>query len=419
MPECSYCFEKTLRYTSPAHGGWGMVRVGMLVPESIQLFIAPAACGRHGAISACMHGYKDRLSYYFLDEQDIVSGEYERQIFDAVSALLARRKTRPRAILIFVTCIDDLMGTDLEALTLELADRFSDVDFTFCHMNPLMNDSKLPPGLNIQQQIYRLLKPAQKQEDAINLIGNHVPIDRGSELYGYLESLGFHTINHISQCQSYEQFQQMAAARYNLLLSPFGIAAVKRMHKDLGIDWIDAQTSYDVSLVQETYRRIAEKTGRQSAFDFAGARQRATEEVARALDALGGRDIYVDSSAVLHPYELALALFRYGFHVKGVFAERPVGTEKDCLDALLQELPSLAICTPQHPQTIRRGDPVEAAAVGFEAGYITQSRYTMNLLGDETLYGYHGIEKFMRLLRKSCEAPVDLKKLIDDYGLVV
>lgn len=44
----SCCFENTLHYSSPGHGDWGVVRIGMLAPESVQLFVCPSACGRHG-----------------------------------------------------------------------------------------------------------------------------------------------------------------------------------------------------------------------------------------------------------------------------------------------------------------------------------------------------------------------------------
>ena len=41
------CFENTLHYSSPGHGDWGVVRIGMLLPESVQLFVCPSACRRH------------------------------------------------------------------------------------------------------------------------------------------------------------------------------------------------------------------------------------------------------------------------------------------------------------------------------------------------------------------------------------
>ena len=80
-------FNSTVHYCSPAHGGWGVVRVAMLVPESYQLFVCPSACGRHGALGAIEHGNKERLSYLYIDEADIVSGSYEDLILEGVDAL--------------------------------------------------------------------------------------------------------------------------------------------------------------------------------------------------------------------------------------------------------------------------------------------------------------------------------------------
>lgn len=72
----------------PPTGGWGVVRMGHLMPESYQLFVSPAACGRHGAVSACMQGRKNRVSYLYLSEDDIVSGGYEDLLLEAVDGLL-------------------------------------------------------------------------------------------------------------------------------------------------------------------------------------------------------------------------------------------------------------------------------------------------------------------------------------------
>ena len=46
------CKYEQLRYICPGNGGWGMVRIAMMIPESYELFISPAACGRHGALGA-------------------------------------------------------------------------------------------------------------------------------------------------------------------------------------------------------------------------------------------------------------------------------------------------------------------------------------------------------------------------------
>ena len=109
------CFENTLHYSSPGHGDWGVVRIGMLAPQSIQLFVCPSACGRHGAIGAMMHGLKERLHYLYLSQSDIIDG-YDDLIPDAVEQVLEESDPYPAVIFIFVSCLDDLIGTDHGAL---------------------------------------------------------------------------------------------------------------------------------------------------------------------------------------------------------------------------------------------------------------------------------------------------------------
>ena len=60
-----------LCFCSAAFGSWGIVRLGSLVPECKMLFVCPYSCGRHNSIGAIKHGYKDRISYLFIDEKDI------------------------------------------------------------------------------------------------------------------------------------------------------------------------------------------------------------------------------------------------------------------------------------------------------------------------------------------------------------
>ena len=69
---CSCKFGETLRYVSPGHGGWGLVRIGALIPESYLLFVSPFACGRHGALGGVLNGIKDKASFLYIDEADIV-----------------------------------------------------------------------------------------------------------------------------------------------------------------------------------------------------------------------------------------------------------------------------------------------------------------------------------------------------------
>ncbi|MFQ9393537.1 MAG: hypothetical protein ACLR2E_04320 [Lachnospiraceae bacterium] len=58
-----------------------------LVPEAHLLLVCPSACRRHNAVGASVAGIKHRVSYLFLTEADIVSGDFEQMIVDNVDIL--------------------------------------------------------------------------------------------------------------------------------------------------------------------------------------------------------------------------------------------------------------------------------------------------------------------------------------------
>ena len=49
---------------------------------------------------------------------------------------------------------------------------------------------------------------------------------------------------------------------------------------------------------------------------------------------------------------------------------------------------------------------------------IAGAESVVDLLGDEGMFGYYGIELLMNLLIESVSHPKDLRKMIEAYGLV-
>lgn len=255
-------FEDSLHYSSPAHGGWGVVKTGHLVPDSCQLFVSPAACGRHGALAACLEKRKNRVSYLFLTEEDIVSGGYEERIIEGAGKLLAhleKRNRMPCVLMIFVSCIDDLLGTDHDALTEELSAAYPHIRFIFCHMNPTSTDTKLPPGVNIQNKIYSLLDVTKERDQGVNLIGSLSPLRQTSELFTVLKGMGVSVIRHISDYEGFDTYQEMARSCLNLVISPAGTYASRQMESKHGTPFVTALTSFRTSCIRDTYSRIADK----------------------------------------------------------------------------------------------------------------------------------------------------------------
>lgn len=412
-------FCDTLRYCSPSHGGWGIVRTAMLVPESYQLFVCPFACGRHGALGAMVQNLKDRLSYLCIDETDIVSGGYEDLIPCAVDDLLEQVHRRPRALFVVVSCLDDLLCTDHEVFLAEIRRRHPDLKVALGHMNPISMDGTLPPAVNIQRSMYSFLEPqGDPLPGTAALYGNNVALDPEGELFSALSLGGYSEVRHISECQGYDSFARFARMSLNVVPTPVGLPAARDVQKKLGIPWVFMPISYDYDEIDGYYEDLLAPRG--EAMDTSLLRVRASEALSRAADEVGNLSVIVDGSATIRPFSLAELLLRHGFSVKTVYAQKCIPLERPAFNRLRENYPRVEVLQPEHPRgpLIRKTD-WPGLAVGFEGAYLTGAIHVVNLMNDETLYGYHGITKLASMIRQALREPTDLQAFIQAYGIVV
>ena len=412
-------FENTLHYSSPANGGRGIVRTGMLIPESVELFVCPFACGRHGSISAVKQDLKHRLSYLYVNQADIING-YDELIIPAVEELLETLPQRPKVVLIFVSCLDDLIGTDHEALQEKLAQCFPDVKFRSCHMNPISKGSKTPPAISIQNNIYSLLETVDEKENSINCIGNLIEIDKNSEIYPFLQSLGYNELRHISQYETFEGYQTMAKSKCNLVITPVGKQAGEQMQEKHGVPFVFLPVSYCFEKIEEAYSKLAQALGCENDFDFLPYKEKAQKAVDRAKAAIGDTPIVVDLQGRQCPFGLAHALLDYGFHVARVQAPECIAIDKDDYEWITSTHPEIEIIQSVHHKVVNRENQIpESIAIGVDGAYLAGSKYVVDLFDDEGIYGYYGVECLMAKLEHALTKVIDLENMIHEYGLVV
>ncbi len=414
-------FEKTLRYTAPSHGDWGLVRIASLVPECHMLFVCPFACGRHGALGAVQKGYKHRVSYLFITKEDIIEG-YDSIILEGFAEMLRRLENRPRAVLLIVSCLDDLIGTDLDALVRLLQQAYPDIAFRAGHMNPITLESDSPPPVTIQDSMFSFLEKSDIRRPNLNLIGNLQNVDAGSELWGALASAGVEKTLHISDFTTFDGFQEMSQSRWNLVLSPAGLAAARKMERKHGIPFLFLPVSYDMDEIAVQYARLFEfvRQQRADAFNFLSAIRRAGEEAQEALDAVGQRPVVVSAGAAVRPFGLAYALARSGFNIAAVVAQDVLPIDRQAFEKLRAHAPGARVIQPEHTDMVRFKNRMEdAVAIGFDAAYITGSRHIVNLSGDAGMFGYFGVSRLMEMIRQASAQEADLKTLIEEYGVVI
>ena len=415
-------FENSLNYSSPAHGGWGVVKAGHLVPESYQLFVSPAACGRHGALAARIEGRKNRVSYLFLSEEELVSGRYEDAIIEGVAHLLKhleKLKRKPRALMIFVSCIDDLLGTDHEAILDELYQVHTGVKFIFCHMNPTSTDSSVPPAVNIQNKNYTLLDVSSTRDNGINIIGNLAPLRANGELKELLHEMNVEAVRHISDYSSFDAYQDMAKSQLNIVVTPSGKYSAENMKKKHKIPYLMTLTSFRVERVTEMYRNLAEALGEQCPeLEAYEARCKAAFEETSAY--LKDMPIIIDGEAIVRPFDLARSLLEAGMNVKYIYEQKLLPSDKENFEWLQEHHPEVQIMQPQNPKaTVAEKYGKGALSIGFSAAYISGAQHVLDIAGQHGLFGYQGIIDLLQMMREASQKDADLKKMLDEAVLVV
>ena len=415
--------EGGLHYDAPSKGDYGICRMGLMVPESIELFIGPSACGRHGALGAVKNGYKNRIFYLYLNQSDIVSG-YDHLIGDAIERVLNSQHKKPKAIMMIFTCIDDLIGTDHTALKEELTARFPGIVFQSSHMNPIKTNTNEPPALAIQRDIYRTIATYYEnkginvlnipKDSYVNILGAYEPLPETCELHNLAR------LRHVSDYDSFDKFVEMAASRLNLVLTPLGKLAAKEMEKYFNIPYLEVPVTYDLDEIAEDYRTIKDVLDIDDNNDFSENLKEAEQAIKKTLEIIGDYPIIVDSSATSQPFGMAMALLKYGFNVIRIEAEAINPNDKAHMEWLMKHHPEVELFRPDsHNAVLFNHRKKESLSIGIQAAYMADSIYIADLFSDIRMFGYDGVVSLMMRIQEAYKKPRSLKQLINEYGLVV
>lgn len=414
--------EGSLQYIAPSNGNWGLVRILLMIPEAYVLFCIPEACGRHTALGALNKGQDDRVSYYFVSKEEITAG-YDEELKTAVRELLKQVDPRPKVLFVVVGCIDDLIGTDIKGLIKQLNEEIQDVRIIDAHMNPITGDTDTPPMVTAFRQMFSLLDVSKKENGALNCVGNFEAIAKSSELYSFLEKVGYPTLRHMSDYTKFCDFQAMARSSFNVVLHPAATKAARDMYEKHRIPWDTFYVSYRPQSIEESYLKLygALVPDGSIAFpDLSQEKAKAYRAIAHAKKALGGREIYLCQDSLLRPLDAARMLIEEGFNLTTVIMSQLMPFEEETMKWLEEHAPQLRYVQSQHYSVVRFSyrNP-QAVCIGFHAAYLAGSGYVFPIMNDETMFGYDGLCRFMEGLEDAASEQRDLQELISNYGLVI
>ena len=391
-----YSSPATLAFNSPGAEGFGVKRAGLAVPDSIMLIVAPGCCGRNTSLISSMPEYNDRFFYLMMDETDIVTGRHLKKIPKAVKEICDCCEKKPSVVMICITCVDALLGTDMERVCRKAEEKV-DIPVRPCYMYALTREGRKPPMVHVRQSLYSLLEPQKKKGNVVNLLGFFSPLVDDCELYDLLHQAGVKTIHEISRCKDYEEYRTMSQANFNLVLHPEARFAAEDFHDRLKIPYIELRRLYQIDKIASQYRAFGAALGVM--FDDEKPRRAAENAVAKFKEKHPEASFAVGEWMNGDPFELALALVRYGFRVSEIY-----GTLSGENFIYVRQL---AACSPETKvfsnlePTMLYYDGSQSGVnltIGKDAGYYHKD--CPNVLWNEERqpYGYAGVRRLFEAL---------------------
>lgn len=388
-----YSSPAALSFNSPGAQGFGVKRAGLAVPGSVMLLVAPACCGRNTTMLAELGSYADRFYYLLQDDTDIITGRHLNRISQAVKDVADFHEestgTRPNVVMICITCVDALLGTDMDRVCRK-ASEFAGLPVLPCYMYALEREGRIPPMTAVRRTVYQLLEPREKKSTTVNLLGHFAPLNDDSEIYELLRGIGVKKINEISRCEDFDEYLGMAEANFNIILNPESRLAAEDIAKRLEIPSVELTRMYRIDKIRKQYQLFAGAIGAKiddsKFYDEAAAKVEAFARENKGKKVAIGECMNADS------FELALAMTEYGLTVTEIYGT--VSAERMPYIKMLAEIsPETRIYTNLEPSMLYY-DSSELPCdftVGIDAGYYHPDAPNVPWNLEVQPWGYNGL----------------------------
>ena len=388
-----YSSPATLAFNSPGAEGFGVKRAGLPIRDSVMLVVAPGCCGRNTSPIRRMPEYDHRFFYLMMDETDVVTGRHLRKIPQAVQEVVESLPKRPSVVMICITCVDALLGTDMERVC-RRAEEQAGLPVRPCYMYALTREGRKPPMVHVRQSLYSLLEPRKKKSTAVNILGFFAPLQEECELYDLLQGIGVRQIREISRCKDYAEYQCMSEANFNLVLNPEARFAARDFEERLQLPAIELRRLYQIEKIHSQYQALGAALGAELRDEDMYRETKNT--IARFREKYPNLTFTLGECMNGDPFELAVALIQMGYSVSEIY-----GTVTDENFVYVQRLskltPELRVYSNLEP-TMLNYDCSGAKAdvtIGKDAGYYHPGCPNLQWNEDVQPFGYAGLRKLL------------------------
>ena len=438
-------FRSGLEYSSPARGTWNIVHTGMLIPEAHQIYVCGAGCLRGVVLTAAEMGTMDRFSTVAIRENNLLDGDMEDLVIEGVSDIIGKLPKRPPAVLVFTSCIHHFTGVDLDMIYARLRERFPDIDFADCYMNPIMRKSGLTPDQLMRSRLYMPLHERPKNLSSVAIIGNDLAAQSDSDLVRLLKASGLR-IHEITSCKTYEEYQEMAESSVYISYNPDAVPGGNMLSDRLGGRHHYLKFSFDQGEIDEEFDKLAEaliaSCSSGDGFDVRvrnalaeireEGRPAAAQAVKETYALIGDTPVTIDYTFCPRPLGLARFLLDNGFNVKKVYVDSIPAADKPSFEYLQQHYPDLMLHPTVHASMrfaaaentanaerneAQNSGRAQVLAIGQKAAYFENTKHFVNVVEGGGMNGYEAIVRTLGLMREAYLEEKPMRDLVQVKGL--
>ena len=434
-------FPPGLEFNSPVHGNWNIVHTGMLMPEAIQIYVCADNCMRGVVLTAAEMNAADRFSFVIVEEENLLNGNLEDVTIEGVTDVLNKTEKKPKAVLLFTVCLHHFLGCDLDRVYEELENRFPEIIFVRCFMDPIMQKHGLTPDQKLRKALYDPLEKRSSDEKVVTLVGNDFALDETCDIKRLLRSGGY-TLKELTACTNWEEYQELGSGKMLISCYPPAKYGAEMLAERLQRTHLYLPGSFDYEEIKEEIRTFAEAVknsvsnvekndkgailrNTENSMSFENLEAFFQQEIVLCEDALkhaksiiGRTPIALDYLYHPRPLGLAKLLLTHDFNVTTIYLDSISAEEKEAFDWLKVNCPNLELRATIHPKmrVLPRENEGKILAIGQKAAWFTGSRNFVNMVQGGGLWGFDGIRRTAELMTEAFLEEKDTEDLVVRKG---
>ena len=430
-------FAAGLEFNPPVHETWNIVHIGMLMPQSHQIYICADNCMRGVVMTAAEMNAMDRFSCVVLEEADIHAGNLEEITLEGVTDVLEKLRKRrgedkmPKAVLIFPVCLHHFMGCDMKYVYEQLAERFKEITFVKGWMDPIMQKTGPSPDQKLRKAMMDVLQPSASEKAGTALLGDIYALDPDSELMRLIKAAdkkaGIRSLPlQIQDCHTLAEYRALSARSVLITRSPLAAASVRQTACRIGAQalCLPAETGY--AKIREQLEAAAQVMGislAEAGIDTGAEEERCERALGRLRERISDTPIALDAVSVSRPLGFARLLIEHGLNVREIYLDAVLTEEESDFTWLADHSPDLLLCSTIHVggRFLHAGrlgkDHSRYLAVGPKAAWYCGTAHFVNLVDQGGMWGYSAIRKLAALMEEACRIAKDTRDLVPRKGL--